>query len=261
MTRHFCRAFVVALLAVAGLVSPVVYASMLPDPTGGVIVAQYNPGYTLNSAGVVAGSVTTLQFTGGDSSVTLPSTFAGSATAQIYGFPEPSVFVSAANGGYAVADANYAFQLNGPATTQLATVDLLGSIYLVQNPTNFSFGATDARIGVNGQTIAAATFLPQANTPIPINVLLSVPVNTPIPVELTARAVSVLGTDLTDEVLIDPSIQIDPSFLTGGEYSLAFSDGIGNSPISPTPLPASLPMFGVALIGLGALAWRRRSRA
>ena len=42
MTRHFCRAFVFALLAVAGLASPARAADILPDPHGFVTAAVTN---------------------------------------------------------------------------------------------------------------------------------------------------------------------------------------------------------------------------
>jgi hypothetical protein len=56
----------------------------------------------------------------------------------------------------------------------------------------------------------------------------------------------------------DPHFYIDPTFTNASQYTLAFSSGIGNSPLSATPLPASLPMFGAAIIGLGILGYRRK---
>lgn len=58
---------------------------------------------------------------------------------------------------------------------------------------------------------------------------------------------------------IDPYIQIDPSFADAAKYHIELSAGIGNfGPLSTVPLPASLPMFGAGLLGLGALGFRRR---
>jgi MYXO-CTERM domain-containing protein len=55
----------------------------------------------------------------------------------------------------------------------------------------------------------------------------------------------------------DPYLRIDPTFLaTHPGYSLALSDGISNA--EPVPEPAEEWMPGVALLGLGGLAWRRR---
>lgn len=91
-----------------------------------------------------------------------------------------------------------------------------------------------------------------------INQPLSVSANQPIEVQEEADALTD-GT-YTAQSSIDPFISIDPSFLTDNPgYALAFSDGIDNSPLSPTPLPPAAAMFATALAALGTFAWRRRA--
>jgi hypothetical protein len=59
----------------------------------------------------------------------------------------------------------------------------------------------------------------------------------------------------------DPYFQIDPAFLAANPgYSLEFSPGIDNVPISATPLPPALPLFASGVIALAGFAWRRKVR-
>jgi hypothetical protein len=56
---------------------------------------------------------------------------------------------------------------------------------------------------------------------------------------------------------IDPVITFDKNFDSTGE-SLAFSQGVGNSPVSPVPLPSTWGMMLMGLIGLGFIAYRQK---
>jgi hypothetical protein len=71
---------------------------------------------------------------------------------------------------------------------------------------------------------------------------------------------SAAGTHITASA--DPFVQIDADFLlTHPGLSLEFSDGIVNAPVSAVPLPASLPMFTAAILGLlGVSAMARRRK-
>jgi hypothetical protein len=93
------------------------------------------------------------------------------------------------------------------------------------------------------------------------NDMLSLSSNTLYGVALVAK-VDPSNPDAIALALADPYIQNDAAFLTANPgYSLEFSDGIDNVPIAATPVPPALPMFGAALLALGAFAWRRRERA
>lgn len=70
-------------------------------------------------------------------------------------------------------------------------------------------------------------------------------------------------TGLTSEAgsgFIAAFLTIDPAFARAGEFSLAFSPGIGNPP-AVTPLPAALPLFGTGLGFMGLMGWWRKRRA
>jgi hypothetical protein len=58
---------------------------------------------------------------------------------------------------------------------------------------------------------------------------------------------------------IDPVITFDHNFDSTG-LSLAFSQGVGNSPVSPVPLPSTWGMMLVGLIGLGFIGYRQKSK-
>jgi|SoiMethySBSTD1v2_1073268.scaffolds.fasta_scaffold431006_1 hypothetical protein len=66
------------------------------------------------------------------------------------------------------------------------------------------------------------------------------------------------NTSETGSGFIDPILTIDPAFARAGEFSLAFSAGVGNT---ATPLPAALPLFGTGLGLMGLVGWWRKRRA
>lgn len=59
--------------------------------------------------------------------------------------------------------------------------------------------------------------------------------------------------------IVDPFIQVDPTFANSGEYSLQFSDGVQNGTLIAAPEPSALLLFGTGLLGLGIM--RRRNGA
>ena len=64
----------------------------------------------------------------------------------------------------------------------------------------------------------------------------------------------------TFQAMIDPFIEIDPTFNISGQYSLAFSPGVGNS-IAPVPEPDAYAMLLAGLGLLGAVARRRKQES
>ncbi len=92
-----------------------------------------------------------------------------------------------------------------------------------------------------------------------VNEIISVPTNTVENVTLSAYVYIINGGG-SASAHVDPYFAIDPSFADASQYALYFSPGIDNVPISPTPLPAALPMFGAALLAVGGIAWRPQRR-
>ncbi len=56
---------------------------------------------------------------------------------------------------------------------------------------------------------------------------------------------------------VDPFIQVDPSFPNASQYTIQFSDGVGNG-IQPVDEPGSFAILGIGLPALLAFARRRR---
>ena len=58
----------------------------------------------------------------------------------------------------------------------------------------------------------------------------------------------------------DPYFFIDPAFVGGNQFSLLISDGIGNSPVSAVPEPSTWAMMILGFLGLGWMAYRRKTK-
>jgi hypothetical protein len=68
------------------------------------------------------------------------------------------------------------------------------------------------------------------------------------------------GPPASATAFVDPYFFVDPSVLNADQYSIITSDGIGNSPIAATPLPAALPLFATGLGVMGWLGGRRKRK-
>jgi hypothetical protein len=53
---------------------------------------------------------------------------------------------------------------------------------------------------------------------------------------------------------------VDPYFTVPAGYTIDLSPGIGNLPLTATPLPAALPLFATGLGALGLFGWRRKRK-
>jgi hypothetical protein len=83
--------------------------------------------------------------------------------------------------------------------------------------------------------------------------------NVPYTVQLFANG-GVVGFNYgaTANASADPYIFIDPSFANANQYSILFSDGVSNSPLSTTPEPRSAALVCGALIMLIGLSAKRK---
>ena len=125
-----------------------------------------------------------------------------------------------------------------PVANQEITIDggLIGQNQIQTKSNSFS---------VNG------TFDFDTNTP--YQVFMSVSASTDLNEQSTTTALA----DLIATASIDPSFQLLPAF--ANDYSIVFSDGIGDAAAAATPLPATLPLFAGGLGLLGYLTRRKRS--
>jgi hypothetical protein len=112
-----------------------------------------------------------------------------------------------------------------------------------------SFGCS----GINTSSITSV-----ARLTLPTNQIFSVNMETNSGAETNLVGNRLLGG--TSSASLDPFFFIDPSVGDAQDFSLAFSEGVGNEPVSAVPLPQALPMFGAALGALGAFGWRRCRR-
>ena len=120
-------------------------------------------------------------------------------------------------------------------------------------------------LGLTGFT--ASTYLFSSGTtscgPVCINGTQQVSLLTNTIYNITVRASASANTNTPASVSswADPYIYIDPAFVGGDQFSLLISDGIGNAPLTTTPIPAALPLFLAGLAGMGFLGARRRHSA
>jgi len=91
-----------------------------------------------------------------------------------------------------------------------------------------------------------------------LNTTATVAANNPYCVEIEAKAQAfedgILDTAAHGSVTVDPHFAIDPGFLLAPDYTLVFSDGIGNGAVSAAPEPA------MTLAVIAALGFLARSR-
>jgi len=180
-----------------------------------------------------------------------------------------SNLVGASVTGSAAANATetYYYAVTGPANTN--PVPLLASYHIDANASSF--------IGANGLEEGAIASISDNGTLLGYK---STPLTTPGAISIAGPQsfTTLEGQQNEIELYVnvgagDPlyklgmfaqasaglNLQIDPTWLAANPgYSLKFSAGIDNAPVSAVPLPPSALMFTTALLALSVFAWRQR---
>jgi hypothetical protein len=187
-----------------------------------------------------------------------------SVTASVNLGPSPSLLATGAASGDANAQANitylYFIELTGPSGTVALTVNTTGSAtgsstaaVVILNTASLvvayqalTSGGTDS-VFDNGVFLlnSAGTSFDRSDV---VNITEGTVYEVAMEVRVSVDSSNPLGTS-----------SVDPFFQFPVGYSLDISSGVGNSPLSETPLPAALPLFAGGLGFVGFLAKRRKS--
>jgi len=271
MKSHCCVAFVFALLVFLAFVAPSNAVEIVPGafgavqtvPFGATTQAVYGQPTQSSSYDGPLGSISVASVSG-----TIPFAKVSSSG--------PSTAGEAAE--------SYFFQIQGPANTSNIPGSISGNLFTLGNAYLVSAAIDAFQLVPGAGAIIAGGHYPgnypgdELGTPglgMPVESVsgggastqlrhftdaVSFSSNTLYEVELGAAVYTDAAGQIA-EAIADPYIKIDPSFLAANPgYSLEFSAGIDNVPMSETPLPPALPMFCAALLALGAFAWGRREQ-
>jgi hypothetical protein len=274
MTRPFCRAFALALVAFTGCITHEARAQSTLGPASyqDIYNNGYHPGITpinLSSAGLLSNG----DYSAVQSGLMTP-------LGQI--IPYTSATLQGTT-GEAGAYMIYQFEIVGsPGIVPVSVAGILRSNISSPNPivslppASRYYGFSDAFVlipspGSSLNTKTGSLFYDQVESCLNpamcpytsdatnFRQAFSLNANTPYFIYIGAETDVGYVEDYKYSAMADPFVQIDPSFLdTNPGYSLEFSAGVDNVPLSETPLPPALPMFSAALLALGAFAWRRR---
>jgi hypothetical protein len=258
MPRPFCRVFVFALLAVAAAAAPGrTVAATLPAAN---FLAETGPWLQLPPDNYPSqysnGAGTQTALSNNPAIPYFASAVASPGTSSI----DP--YATAKSKGYLAVgygEADYYFEVVGPQSISVP-ISIQGELAASQASAGTDFATSSLYLsqgpGLFYKSVSAPSTGGIAST---TGVLGDVNVNSNSEIFVQLAAHTGTYTYNIDTALADPYFSIDPSWLAANPgYSLEFSDGIDNVPISATPLPPALPMFGAALFALGACAWRRR---
>ncbi len=166
--------------------------------------------------------------------------------------PSPNLFATGTASGDANAQAfldyQYFIGLTGPSGTVPLTVNTAGS----------ATGAAFAFVGIYNFATSANVYSAFAqdgsfNRSDVISITEGVVYEVAVEVQVFANKFP--SAPLSGTASVDPYFQ----FPVG--YDLIISSGVGNAPVSTTPLPAALPLFAGGLGALGLLSWRRKRKA
>ncbi len=216
---------------------------------GASTIAVPAPGYQLGASDDVNGATCTQA----------PGTCAiGGASATISMSPLPFLTARAVGNADAIANANYYFVVGNAAGTADTTIPIDVSYSLFTQEDGAPGNNTQARASVQvtsaieqaSDAVGLFGNPSQAAGVLHVNALSGR--NNAVAVFATAggNAGSAFAT-------ADPYIYIDPSFVNTAGYTITVSDGVGNTPASSAPEPASLVLVGLVLSG--AAFFRRPS--
>jgi hypothetical protein len=182
--------------------------------------------------------------------------------------PSPSLFVTGTASGDGIATDTiiyrYFIELTGPT----------GPVQLTVNTTGSAIGgaSTSASVGLTetGPTPSSAYFVSTSGGVVSValdgggNVNSSgTSFNRSDVVTITEDVVYQVALSVVvfaDSTNPQGTSSVDPYFQFPVGYSLDISSGVGNSPLSATPLPAALPLFAGGLGAMGLFGWRRKRK-
>ncbi|HLH94936.1 MAG TPA: hypothetical protein VKW08_07450 [Xanthobacteraceae bacterium] len=187
-----------------------------------------------------------------------------------YAAPSLSAYASVPSivglGGDVQSNLTYFIRFNGKAGTVDVPVHGAGSASLSFASTIDLLSFANAQLSISNldgadvplPAVAAFcdfTSCPSGKASLSLNKILPFIVGDEYKVEMIA-SIGNIGSDA-----LTGSAFIDPFFITPAGYTLDISQGIGNSPLSATPLPAALPLFASGLGAMGLFGWRRKRKA
>jgi hypothetical protein len=255
MRNYFRCAFALCAWIFLTSLGPAKAASLLPDFSFNTAFISLNDfaGYTtqqISAAGQQQESNSNSQV---KSNVTLS--------------PSPTLSVSGSTNygqSIGVLDVNYAIEIVGPSTTAVPVfVNASGSVGGTMTG-NGNFSSLQSTLAVSGQGVSIDVTTPNAPTPGSFNLNQSYAFQSNTPYYVTMVAEGVAGVGLGGGTAsffatVDPTFTIDPNFANSGQYSIELSSGVGNS-VSVTPLPSSFYMMLIALVCLGFMICRQKSK-
>ena len=189
-----------------------------------------------------------------------------SATASFNLGPSPSLFVTGTASGDGIATDTiiyrYFIELTGPSGTVPLTVNTTGSaigsadasVVILNTATlNVPYqaltGAGTVSVFDNGYIVNPSTPGTSFNRSDVVNITEGVVYEVAMQVRVIVDSSNSFGT-----------ASVDPFFQFPVGYSLDISSGVGNSPLSATPLPAALPLFAGGLGAMGLFGWCRKRK-